>query len=64
MYFGDYAPSEYAVFSFADRTIRPFIQNVTWFTFGDYGIECDFEENGDIDLFVVYCPPRYENNTP
>ena len=62
MYFGDYAPSEYAVVSFADRTIRPFIQNITWFTFGDYGIECDFEENGDIDLFVVYCPPRYSQN--
>lgn len=64
MYFGDYAPSEYAVISFADKTIRPFIQNTTWFTFGNYGIECDFEEDGDIDLFVVYCPPRYENNTP
>ena len=60
MYFGDYAPSEYAVISFADRTIRPFIQNTTWFTFGNYGVECDFEEDGDIDLLVHYCPPRYE----
>lgn len=60
LYFGDFAPSEYAVISFADRTIRPFIQNTTWFTFGNYGIECDFEDDGDIDLLVYYCPSRYE----
>lgn len=53
-------PSEYGVVNFADRTIRPFVKETTWFTFGNYGIEVDYKENGDIDLLVVYCPPRYE----
>lgn len=53
-------PSEYGVVNFADKTIRPLVKEITWFTFGNYGIECNFKDDGDIDLLVVYCPPRYE----
>ena len=59
MYFGDYPPEEYAVVNFSDKSIRPLIKNTTWFTFGNFDVDCDFEEDGDIDLLIHYCPPRY-----
>ena len=54
------APSEYGVVSFADHVIRPLVKETPWFTFGNYGIECDYKDNGEINLLVVYCPPRFE----
>ena len=60
MYFGDNPPEEYAIVNFADKTLRPLIQNTTFFSSGNYGINCDFEENGEVDLIVFYCPPRYK----
>ena len=30
-----------------------------WFAAGNYGIDCEFKDNGDIDLLVHYCPARY-----
>ena len=60
MYFGDYPPKEYAIVNFADKTLRPLIQSTTFFSSGNYGINCDFEENGEVDLIVFYCPPRYK----
>jgi hypothetical protein len=60
MYFGDYPPKEYAIVNFADKTLRPLIQNTTFFSSGNYGINCNFEENGEVDLIVFYCPPRYK----
>ena len=61
MYFGDYPPEEYAVVNFSDKSIRPLIKNTTWFTFGNFDVDCDFEENGNIDLLIHYCPPRYND---
>ena len=61
MYFGDYPPEEYAVVNFSDKSIRPLIKNTTWFTFGNFDVDCDFEEDGDIDLLIHYCPPRYKD---
>lgn len=60
MYFGDYPPEEYAVVNFSDKSIRPLIKNTTWFTFGNFDVDCDFEDNGNIDLLIHYCPPRYK----
>ena len=60
MYFGDNPPEEYAVVNFSDKSIRPLIKNTTWFTFGNFDVDCDFEEDGDIDLLIHYCPPRYK----
>ena len=60
MYFGDYPPEEYALVNFSDKSIRPLIKNTTWFTFGNFDVDCDFEEDGDIDLLIHYCPPRYK----
>lgn len=61
MYFGDYPPEEYAVVNFSDKSIRPLIKNTTWFTFGNFDVDCDFEDNGNIDLLIHYCPPRYKD---
>ena len=60
MYFGDNPPEEYAVVNFSDKSIRPLIKNTTWFTFGNFDVDCDFKDNGNIDLLIHYCPPRYK----
>lgn len=59
LHFGEFAPEEYAIISFSEKTIRPLIQNTTWFISGDFGIDCEFKENGNIDLLIHYCPVRY-----
>ena len=60
MYFGDYPPEAFAIVNFSDKTIRPLIQSTTFFSSGNYGIDCDFEEDGKMDLLIFYCPPRYQ----
>lgn len=60
MYFGDYPPEAYAVVNFAEKSVRPLIQHTTFFTSEHYGIDCEFKEDGDIDILVFYCPPRYQ----
>ena len=60
MHFGDYPPEAFAIVNFTDKTIRPLIQSTTFFCSGNYGIDCDFKEDGNIDLMIFYCPPRYE----
>ncbi|MBQ5665342.1 MAG: hypothetical protein IIV41_05690 [Akkermansia sp.] len=60
MHFGDYPPEAYAIVNFTDKTIRPLIQNTTFFGSGNYGVDCEFEDDGNIDLLIFYCPPRYQ----
>lgn len=57
--FSGEAPAEYAVVSFADHTIRPLVSCYTWFFAGNYGVACEFKENGAIDLLIHHCPNRY-----
>lgn len=59
MHFGGYPPEAYAVVNFSDKTIHPLIRHTTFFTSGNYGIDCNFVENGDMDLLIFYCPPRF-----
>jgi len=54
-------PVEYAVISFAERTIRPLISSYPWFSAGNFGLDCAFNEDGTIDILVHYCPNRYES---
>ena len=61
LWFTDQPPAEYAVISFEDRTIRPLLNSNPWFASGNFGIDCEFKENGAIDLLVHYCPSRYLN---
>ena len=59
MHFGEFAPEQYAIVHYANKTIRPLIQNTPWFMDGDFGIDCEFKENGNIDLLIHYSPVRY-----
>lgn len=60
MWFDEDPPAEYAILSFEERTIRPLVSCCTWFGSGNYGVDCEFKEDGDIDLLIHYCPPRYK----
>lgn len=60
MWFDEIPPAEYGVLSFADRTLRPLIICTTGFGMGNFHVDCDFENDGEIDLLIFYCPPRYK----
>ena len=60
LWFTDQPPAEYAIISFEDRTIRPLLNSHPWFASGNYGVDCEFKDNGAIDLLIHYCPNRYE----
>jgi len=60
LWFGEDPPAEYCLLNFEDRTIRPLIACTTGFGMGNFHVDCDFEDNGKIDLLIFYCPPRYK----
>lgn len=60
MWFDEDPTAEYAILNFEDRTIRPLVTCTTWFGSGNYGVDCEFKEDGDIDLLIYYCPNRYK----
>ena len=60
MWFADDPPAEYGVLSFEDRTLRPLINCTTGFGMGNFHVDCDFEDDGEIDLLIFYCPLRYK----
>lgn len=60
MWFSGNAPAEYAIVSFAERTIQPLLNSCPWFAAGNFGIDCEFKDNGGIDLLVHYCAVRYK----
>ena len=60
LWFTTQPPAEYAVISFADKTIQPLLNAHPWFASGNYGIDCEFKDNGEIDLLIHYAPNRYE----
>lgn len=59
LWFTTQPPAEYAVVSFEDRAIRPLLNAHSWFMAGNYGIDCEFKNDGEIDILVHYCPNRY-----
>lgn len=61
LWFTDQPPAEYAIISFEDRTIRPLLNSHPWFAAGNFGIDCEFKEDGEINLLVHYCRYRYSN---
>ena len=46
---------QYAIVSFENRTIQPLRNAHPWFSAGNYGIDCEFKNNGNIDLLVHDC---------
>lgn len=61
VYWSDEAAPEFAVVNFKEKTIRPLDKALTWFFSGNFGINCEYEEDGNIDLLVAYLPPRWED---
>ena len=59
LWFTTQPPAEFAIVSFEDRTIRALLNAHPWFAAGNYGIDCEFKEDGDIDLLIHYAPNRY-----
>lgn len=60
LWFTDQPPAEYAIISFENRTIQPLLNSHPWFSAGNFGIDCEFKDNGAINLLIHYCPNRYE----
>ena len=53
------APAEYAVVNYEDQTIHPLVTSTVSFGSGDYLIDCQFKENGEIRLLAAFLPCRY-----
>ena len=53
-------PAEYAVVNYADRTIHPLVTSIVSFGSGDYLIDCQFKDHGEIRLLAAYLPFRYD----
>ncbi len=60
MWFSGNPPAEFAVAHLATAEFRPLIKNNTGFQMGDYFVDCDYKENGNIDLLIAYLPVRFE----
>lgn len=56
LWFANQPPAEFAIVSFEDRTIQPFLNAHPWFAAGNFGIDCEFKDDGTIDLLIHYCP--------
>lgn len=53
-------PPALAVVDFSRREISPLIVCRPWYLHGEYMVDCDFEDDGGINLLFVYCPNRFE----
>ena len=54
--------SPIAIVNFSDRTLTPLQITCTGFAHADYLAHIDFEENGSIDMYFVYSPPRFQED--
>lgn len=62
MWFSGNAPAEYAIVSFDKQTIHPLLASYPWFSAGNFGVDCEFKDNGEIYLLIHYCPSRYSQD--
>lgn len=60
LWFADQPPAEYAIVSFENRTIQPLLNSHPWFSAGDFGVDCEFNDDGEIDILIHYFSNRYE----
>ncbi len=60
MWFSGDPPAEFAVARPAAAEFRLLIKNSPGFQIGDYYVDCDCKENGNIDLLIAYLPVRFE----
>lgn len=52
-------PTGFAVVNYKDRTIQPLASNVPAFGMGDYLVECQFRDSGEIKLLIALLPNRF-----
>ena len=48
-----------AIFNFATKTLRPLVESCPWYAADHYSVDCHYEDDGEIDLTIYYCPPRF-----
>ena len=60
LWFGDLPPAEIAVVSLKEREIHGLVDTCPWFSVGEYGVDCEYEEDGDIDILIHNIAPRYK----
>lgn len=51
---------EIAVINLLTKELRPLEENFPWFTFDNYIVNLDFEDDGRVDIDIIYRPLRYE----
>lgn len=51
--------SEFAVIGLKDRSIHPLHATRAWFSVGEFGVDCEYEDDGDIDMLVHCIDNRY-----
>lgn len=55
--------AEVAVISFESMEFRPLGPSWPWFGLDNFLVDCTFKDNGVIDLYIVYRPVRYHEQT-
>ena len=60
LWFTNQPPAEFAVVSFEEKTIQPLLNAHPWFSAGNFGVDCEFKDRGNIDILVHYSPNRYD----
>ena len=51
-----------AIVDFSDRTLTPLQEKITGFAHSDYLAHFDFEEDGSVDMYFVFSPPRFQED--
>ena len=59
LWFTTQPPAEYGIISLEERTIQPLLNAHPWFSAGKYGTDCEFGQDGDIDLLIHYAVNPY-----
>ena len=52
----DQSPAEYAIVSFENRTIHPSLRTCIGFLIGSFAMDCEFMNDGKIDLQIRHIP--------
>ena len=60
-YFVRDTPPEIAVVNFSTRELQPLVETCPWFTFDNFAVDVDFQDNGGMDLLIYYAPPRFQD---
>lgn len=59
-WFGDLPPAECAIINLKERKIDLLLDGRAWFSSGEYGIDCEYKDNGDVDLLIHIISNRFE----